>query len=143
MALFNSRVYPPGVLLARAEAYRSAGPWDPRFPVAQDWDMVLRLLEQGALAFVDECLVGYRRHATNATNDRPRYFAAARTMHVTAFERLAPSLGRGRLQAWWRQWERLKLGEAVGELPSARGVARIANHTLRYVRGWPSTGPFG
>jgi glycosyltransferase involved in cell wall biosynthesis len=139
MALLNNRVYPPGVLIARAEAYRSAGMWDTRLDLAEDWDMVLRLLEQGPLAFVDQCLVGYRRHPANASRSSPdRMVAAGRAVHVAAFDRLAPSLGRRRLRAWWRQWERLQLAEAVANLPSAHGLAWIAIHTWRYARGWPS-----
>lgn len=140
VALLFNRVYPPGVLIAGAEAYRAAGPWDTRLDLGEDWDMVLRLLGQGPLAFVDECLVGYRRHATNVTGrSQVRNAAKAGALHVAAFDRLAPSLGRRRLRAWWRQWERLKLAGAVAELPSARGFARLAVHAWRYARGWPRT----
>jgi glycosyltransferase involved in cell wall biosynthesis len=141
MVLFTNRVYPPAVHLARTESYRKAGLWDPSLARMENWDMVLRLLQQGALAFVDECLVSYRRHASNAT--KTTHVANSRKMHVAAFERLAPSLGSDQLRAWWRQWERLKLAEAVGQLPSARGAARVAAHAWRYARGWPSTGPVG
>lgn len=143
MALLINRVYPPAVLIARAETYRTAGPWDEKLALQQDGDMVLRLLEHGSLAFVDECLVGYRRHPANVSRDWARNVAAWRAVHVAAFDRLTPSLGRRRLRAWWRQYERLKLAEAVAELPSRRGVARVAANTWRYARGWPSTSRFG
>jgi glycosyltransferase involved in cell wall biosynthesis len=140
MTLLLNRVYPPGVLIARAGAYRAAGPWDTRFGLTEDWDMLLRLLEQGSLAFVDERLVGYRRHATTASGlNYDRKVAENRAVQVAAFARLAPSLGRRRLRSWWRQWERLKLAEAAAELPSARGLARVAIHAWRYARGWPRT----
>jgi glycosyltransferase involved in cell wall biosynthesis len=53
---------PPGhgTVMFRADAYRSAGGYRPAFRVAQDWDLWLRLVERGRIAYVPDFLYVYR-----------------------------------------------------------------------------------
>ena len=53
---------PPGhgTVMFRADAYRSVGGYRPSFRVAQDWDLWLRLVERGRIAYVPDFLYAYR-----------------------------------------------------------------------------------
>lgn len=141
--LFVNRAYPPGVLLIQRTAYEKAGLWDSRWKAVQDWDMLLRLLQYGSIAYVDRVVLHYRRHAGNESGDAARNIAETRALHVESFSRLEPTHGRATLRRWWRQWERMKLQEAAGRLPSPAAGAALAAHGWRWARGWPSTGRLG
>lgn len=56
----------PNLFLTRA-AFAAAGGFDPALRFAEDFDLLLRLSEQGAIAFVPRTLVDYRSTPTNAT----------------------------------------------------------------------------
>jgi glycosyltransferase involved in cell wall biosynthesis len=53
---------PPGhgTVMFRADNYRSVGGYRPAFRVAQDWDLWLRLVERGRIAYVPDFLYVYR-----------------------------------------------------------------------------------
>jgi glycosyltransferase involved in cell wall biosynthesis len=55
----------PSSVLVRAEVLRRVGGFDERLAILADWDLWLRLLEEGRAAFVNEVLVAYRVHADN------------------------------------------------------------------------------
>ncbi|HEY3673396.1 MAG TPA: glycosyltransferase family A protein [Acidimicrobiia bacterium] len=61
----QSILFPPGLILAEAPAYRAVGLFDPNHVDADDWEVLLRLLRTGDLAFVDEVILDYRRHDAN------------------------------------------------------------------------------
>lgn len=50
-------------VLARAEAVRVVGGFDPRLRVVADWDLWIRLVQRSPVAAVARPLVGYVRHA--------------------------------------------------------------------------------
>jgi glycosyltransferase involved in cell wall biosynthesis len=58
---------PPGhgSVMFRADLYRRVGGYRPAFRVAQDWDLWLRLVEHGRIAFVPEVLYAYRVHESS------------------------------------------------------------------------------
>jgi glycosyltransferase involved in cell wall biosynthesis len=68
---FHGSVAPLGSnLLIRRAAYESLGGWNERLPLAQDWELLLRLLDSGrTLAYLDEPLTDYRQHAGSLTTD--------------------------------------------------------------------------
>ena len=61
----RSTVFPPGLVLVRAAAYREVGLFDPHARYAEDLDLLLRVTRLGHLAFVDKVIIGYRRHDAN------------------------------------------------------------------------------
>src|SRR5207237_4739770 len=64
--LVNGNVlFPPGLLLARRNAYERAGRFDSWFRGPEDWDMLIRLSRQGYLAFENEVILLYRNHDSN------------------------------------------------------------------------------
>jgi len=54
-------------LMLRREACERAGGFDEGLRLAEDLDLVLRVLRAGAIRSIDRRLVGYRRHEGNAT----------------------------------------------------------------------------
>lgn len=60
--LVDCYIASPGLYLARRSLYQRAGEVDDSLRAAQDHDMLLRLAEQGRLAYVDQPLFYYRKH---------------------------------------------------------------------------------
>ncbi len=68
-------------LLARTQALRAAGGFDPALKALQDWDAVLRLARLGPIACVDEPLVIQRFSANSLTrSSRNRVLARVRVV---------------------------------------------------------------
>ena len=67
--LLTCTTFPPGLILARRKVYDQLGGFDPAIRLTEDWDMGLRLLRRGDLAFVDKVVIGWRRHGGNASSD--------------------------------------------------------------------------
>jgi glycosyltransferase involved in cell wall biosynthesis len=68
---FQGTVAPLGSnMLIRRAAFESAGGWDERLALSQDWELLFRLLASGsALAYLDEPLTDYRQHPGSLTTD--------------------------------------------------------------------------
>jgi glycosyltransferase involved in cell wall biosynthesis len=60
----RSTIFPPGLLLMRRWVYQAIGGYDP-WSIEGDWDLLIRATRHGDLAFVNEVVLGYRRHSTN------------------------------------------------------------------------------
>jgi len=60
-------LFPPGLLLAEASAFRAAGLFTTQRHLqgVADWEMFQRLVRFGDLQLVDEVILGYRMHDTN------------------------------------------------------------------------------
>lgn len=58
----------PSVMIRRT-VLDDIGYFDTRFLFSQDWDYWLRVARKYEIGFLDEVLVGYRRHAGNITNN--------------------------------------------------------------------------
>jgi glycosyltransferase involved in cell wall biosynthesis len=54
-------------MLFPASAVRAAGSWDPEITICEDWDFVLRCVEQAPVARVPDVVTRYRRHARSVT----------------------------------------------------------------------------
>jgi hypothetical protein len=53
----------------RRAAFLASGGFDPALGTSADWDLLLRTLLGGAVAYVDEALVLYRVHGANMSRD--------------------------------------------------------------------------
>ena len=58
-------------LMIRREAFAAVGGHSPEVPILVDFELGLRLALQGDLIYIDELLVGYRRHSSNMTSTAP------------------------------------------------------------------------
>jgi glycosyltransferase involved in cell wall biosynthesis len=109
-------------VLARTEAVRSVGGFDPRFSIFADWDLWLRLAESGEPAHVPRALVAYREHAGQMARDADAALAELallRTEHA-----LAAGPGRADADPFIPMWILRR---------SNRGDARSRLHALRAV----------
>ena len=79
-------------VLYRTEAWAKAGPFDEAMSFALDWRMHFSMLLAGFdAAGVPDPLIGYRRHATNATHEQARSLQRYREEHEV--ERWARNAG--------------------------------------------------
>lgn len=68
----NRIITTSGVLLNKAWALKAGG-FDSSLKFSQDWDLWLKLAHHGGFIYVDEPLIGIRRHSAN-TSGSVRYF---------------------------------------------------------------------
>jgi glycosyltransferase involved in cell wall biosynthesis len=147
--VWTGPLYPPGLLLARREAYERVGLFDVGLKHCEDWDMCIRLSRLGDLEFVNRVLLSYRRHAFNQSNNqRASGLMARRLQHKTFFSKDNTPAQKAMLQAGWKAWQLYRVrekwrsarGRRIRELPSAifNAVAGVPVHLLRYVRGHPT-----
>ena len=148
----SNLVYPPSCLLVRRSAFEIAKGFDRRY-LAEDWEFVVRLARQGPLVPVDRVLVGYRRHASNASGNRTRNVRGARQVWAAVYHGDFESDGtRVRIRGIWRAHQartaRRKLEEARALVASGKigpGMSRAADgiaHALlhRPPRVWAAQG---
>ncbi|MBM7502745.1 glycosyltransferase family 2 protein [Agromyces aurantiacus] len=137
-------VYPPSCLLIRRSAFDRAGGFDSRF-LAEDWEFVVRLAEVGPLVPVDRVMVGYRRHASNASGDRARNVRGARQVWSAVYHRRSgsPDADR-RIRRIWRAHQarvaRRKLGEGRAMIARGQvlaGLARVTDGMAHALLRWP------
>lgn len=63
----HNRLCPPSCVVLRLDVVVSVGGADPSYVVADDWDLMLRVLRHGPVLFLSGARVGYRRHDSNAS----------------------------------------------------------------------------
>ncbi len=95
---------PSSVIVSRA-LFDQSGGFDPAFSVLADWDLWLRMLDQGAIAApCPEPLIAYTRHANNmhleSTLQMVSEFNALRVKHAALGERLGVQFGN----IEWSRW---------------------------------------
>jgi len=145
--LLRCTVFPPGLLLARREVYDELFGFDPTMKLAEDWDMVLRLLRHGEFAFINEVIIGYRRHSANTSSDI-RMSSQYHYVRVKTF--WSPDNSPEQLLLVHDAWRVLQRGYARNHLKSARAhiksgdviragdrLGRAGLACLRYLRGHP------
>lgn len=67
-------------VMVRRDVYLAIGGFSPEIPILVDFEFALRLALQGQLVYIDDLLVGYRRHSSNMTSTAPDN--ARRRRHV-------------------------------------------------------------
>ncbi len=141
-------VFPPGVLLARRENYMRGALYDPELLHCEDWDVSIRLSRQGPLEFLNEVILGYRRHDRNQSNDWNGMRAFVRKVHYKTFHSEANSPAqRQMLREGWRAFQLFKIREKwkcvlqqsglMRWKALARALAAAPVHGSRYCRGSP------
>ncbi len=73
-------------LVARRDALMQVGGFDPNLPALEDWELVLRLAQQGLFAFVDDPLVMQRFSPNSITRSNAKRAQAHRQIVEKHFE---------------------------------------------------------
>ena len=125
----TERIITAGTVLIRRTALDtlvqlagSAGPFDPALRLWEDWDLWLRLTRTGAMHFVDQPVLRYRRHAQNLSGPSADLEDGARRVRAKLLDDLrrdSSNLRVARLGA--RAHFRLR---AAGHVARARGCLR-------------------
>jgi hypothetical protein len=91
-----------GSVMFRADAYQRAGGYRAAFRYAQDWDLWLRLADEGLLAYIPAFLYAFRvgDHSVSATR-REQQLRLAALAHRCRGARLCASPEAPHLQAAW------------------------------------------
>jgi glycosyltransferase involved in cell wall biosynthesis len=140
MLMFNSRetVSCSSAGLMRRQEFLRMGGFDPILSVSADWDLLLRTLLVGRVAYVDEALVRYRVHATNmsrdiATMERDMTYAFAKAY---ADPRLPAALQARKRQSYGRLYRMLAGSYLTAAEHSAatRALGRALRHDPRLAR---------
>jgi glycosyltransferase involved in cell wall biosynthesis len=95
----------PGAALVRRLAVDEVGAFDPRVPIAEDWELWCRLAIAGRYAYVanGDAFVEYRLHSSAATR-RYRLATYERTIeHVFTSEAVRAAVPPSRLAVLWRR----------------------------------------
>ncbi len=79
VAAFWSYITTPGQVLIRRSALESQHPFDAEMAPADDWDLWIRL-SLSHILFLNQVILNYRLHTSNASSDQQRMSAAA--LHV-------------------------------------------------------------
>lgn len=147
----SNRIYPPTTALLRKDVVIEIGGYDPSYEVADDWDLMLRLLRHGDLVMWDEIKVGYRRHGENASSNTPRNVRETRAVWAnTYYSSLNSATDSRLLRSWWRAQQRtasrskvqegrrlIRAGQAhQGSLKIVDGLAHRL--LMRPLRSWRS-----
>jgi glycosyltransferase involved in cell wall biosynthesis len=83
-------------VIVRRSVFEHVGPFDPHLANGEDWEMWIRLAQQGLPAWVPEPLMAYRLHPENASLDVEAVWAG-----VAAIERRhRTKVDRGMIQRW-------------------------------------------
>jgi glycosyltransferase involved in cell wall biosynthesis len=131
-SLVNScTVYPPGLWLISRSVLDQAGDFDNWFKNFEDWDLVIRSSRFGDLAFVNEVIVDYRAHPTQASTNPAahKYFNSVLAKSLKSSLN-TPSQRKAVLSAWrGQEW-----GHAVEHL------RRLVKHPKVALKSAPRAG---
>ena len=142
MTAVHHTITTPGCALIRRSALQRVGGFDPAFQIGEDWDLWVRLSRLSPLPFVDQPLLGYRRHQSNASSNRrvaiaqnrllrrrimdaPENTPAQRQLARQAYRAFYSYMARRRYQS---AWEKSKKREFKAALP-VLGLA-LANSAM-------------
>jgi glycosyltransferase involved in cell wall biosynthesis len=144
--LIRCTVFPPGLVLARRDAYERVGGFEPALSHGEDWDMLIRLARLGDLAFLNRVVIDHRRGGASSDTEKMRRGNALvqqrtfwspentpdqRTLVRDAWHAIQFLQARDRAQ---------RARRALSErhfLAAANEGARVALAALRYARGRP------
>ena len=115
---------------------------------AEDWNALIDLTRSGDIAFLDDVILDYRRHATNV-GASPGVPVACRWVRVNQYHspKNSPEQQRVAREAY-RAAQVLEVRERLGRMQvalrsgriveAAAQAARLPSRASRYVRGRPS-----
>ncbi len=143
----TSVLFPPGLLLMRRWVYERIEGYDAE-SLEGDWDLLIRATRHGDLRFINDVLIGYRRHESNlgARADMGRIAHGVRVRAFYSPENQPHH--RTLVRDCWRALQRDQVSarsrlarEAVAArhpMDAVRELARGAAASVRFVRGAPS-----
>ena len=146
----HNRLCPPSCVMLKLDIVTEVGGPDTSYVVADDWDLMLRVLRHGPVLFLPGARVGYRRHGFNASDSAgdQNIQETRRVWARTYFSRANSDAQRRALRQKWRTRQRrtarAKAHSAVtalgrGELLiAASGLLDALAHavSLRPLRYW-------
>jgi glycosyltransferase involved in cell wall biosynthesis len=145
---WTNSIWPPGVMLARREAYESAGGFDGTLQPVEDWDMVVRLSRLGDIRLIDRVSVFYRRHDGNFSLSEKLLEATRSTQTKTFFSRENSEQQQQLLRVGWRAWQHFYIQDLLRSLVRCirkchfahvmHLIARIFIAVWRWIRGYPT-----
>jgi len=145
-----STAFPLGMSILRRREVIEAGCFDPLIRHAEDWDLLMRLCRRGDLHFLNQVLIGYRRHSANsgAKSDIPEWCRRAfwKNYHAPGLSPEHRELFRNIYRARQRNIldvRRNQMSQAMkkGRIFKATAEAsRLPFITYRRMRGSPSLG---
>lgn len=110
-------------LVIRRAAFVAIGGFSPEIPILVDFELALRLALRGDLVYLDELLVGYRRHGDNMTSTAPaNALLRRRAMEDMVDRQRWAAAGRGDVETARLFGERLRRFE--------REEARVAGQAI-------------
>jgi glycosyltransferase involved in cell wall biosynthesis len=138
---FESLVYfnyiQTGTLLARRDALERAGLFEPGRGMCEDWDVCLRLSLQGAILFLNQEVLRYRRHEQNVTRHGAVMIQGARYVRRKLYAASPPERRQMLLEGYRQetryilrqQWriagENLRRGNMLEALKRLRHFVRV------------------
>jgi glycosyltransferase involved in cell wall biosynthesis len=132
LILSRNPVVTPSAVLARRDAVSAAGGFDPRFSITADWDMWIRLGQQGPVGVSRALTVGYTVHHTSMRTDVDRLLrerAALEEKHRELLRRHRTGLGD---ELFW-QWIASTRAPSAQRRLAARWYLR---HQRRFAPPW-------
>ncbi len=145
----HSKVFPPGLILVRRDALIRVGNWDPKFPILQDWDMLIRLTRLGDFRFVDQVVIEYVRSSTSMSASRKNNLIDVRNIYFKTFNSAENSPEqKAILRDGWRAVQLMKMREKSRTIQDSLKRANLRTacttaaalplNVIRYVRGYPT-----
>lgn len=121
--------------LVRREAFLAVGGFDPALSMSADWDLLLRVLLEDGLGYVDEPLVRYRVHGSNMSRhvDLMEHDMVHAYGKAFAGERLDPALRARRHEAYARLYR--MLAGSYRDVGERRRAAQAGLKALRHDPG--------
>jgi glycosyltransferase involved in cell wall biosynthesis len=147
-----SSMFPPGLLLTRRRVLDEVGGFDVDQVGAEDWDIYIRIARRGPIAFVDEVLLGYRRHSSNQGARSIVPEMCRRVFHKAFYSAENTPEQHKIIREAWRATQRSLIGlrcrEAMVQARTGRldksllCLGRLPFIAARFLRGRPTHGWF-
>lgn len=145
--LFKS-IYPPGALITRRNVIEQVGLMDPQFPPSEDFDYFLRCSRHGNYAFINQIILGYRRHSHNLSNSTKLAHRKTRAiLHKAYYSHENKPHHKKTIRCFYRAIQTVKMRAKQKQLlaavadRNARDLFRMPVHltalTIRYLWGKP------
>jgi len=106
-------LHSPGQALMRMEAVRRVNGFDETIWGADDYDLYIRLAEQGPILYNDHVSLYYRQHAQNASKNIKRMYQNVGTVRVKHLGRLPHGKNKHLWLANYHYWRCVYLPQAV------------------------------